>query len=54
MQIVLFWLDFLFNPFSIKNLKVLGLKKFISSLSELIVIILIIELFPILFIIFSI
>jgi len=53
-EIVLFGLDLLFNPLFKKNSKVLGLRKLISSLSELMLIILINELSPLLFTIFSI
>lgn len=53
-EIVLFGFDLLFNPLFKKNSKVLGLRKLISSLSELMLIILINELSPLLFTIFSI
>ena len=51
-EIVLFGSESLLNPFSRKKLKDLGFKKFISSLSELRVIILIKELLSFLFTIF--
>lgn len=51
-EIVLFGSESLLNPFSRKKLKDLGLKKLISSLSELRVIILIKELLLFLFTIF--